>query len=117
MKHFPPARSYSVPTLRRARLYPRRALLDKFPDEDHLRYRLARRLYELARWEESSELWPPARAIEGRDGLLAALYSARALSRLGRESEALDQLDGLKEISEQFGSLDFWKIVRNEADH
>jgi hypothetical protein len=94
-----------------------RALLDKFPDEDHLRYRLARRLYELARWEESAELWRPARAIEGRDGLWAALYCTRALSRLGRESEALDQLDELKEMSEQFGLLDFWKTVRNEADH
>ena len=94
-----------------------RALLDRFPDEDYLRYRLAQRLYNLARWEESSELWSPARAIEGRDGLLAALYSVRALSRLGRESEALDQLDGLKEMSEQFGLLDLWKTVRNEADH
>jgi hypothetical protein len=93
-----------------------RAYLDRFPDEDHLRYRLARRLYELARWEESSELWSPGRAIEGRDGLLAALYSARALSKLGRESEALNQLDELKEMSEQFGVIDLWETVRNEAD-
>jgi hypothetical protein len=94
-----------------------RALLDRFPEEGHLRYRLARRLYELARWEECSELCAPARAIEGRDGLWAALYCARALSRLGRESEALDQLNELKEMSEQHGLLDFWKTVRNEADH
>jgi hypothetical protein len=94
-----------------------RAFLDKFPDEDRLRYRMARRLYELARWEESSELWSPARAIEGRDGLLAALYHARALSRLGRELEALEQLDGLREIAKQFGLLDLWKTVQNEANH
>jgi hypothetical protein len=93
-----------------------RALLDKFPDEDRLRYRLARRLYQLARWEESVSFWPPGRAIEGRYGLLAALYRARALSRLGRESEALEQLDGLREMSERLGLLDFWEIVRNEAE-
>jgi hypothetical protein len=94
-----------------------RALLDKYPDEDHLRYRLTRRLYELARWEESSELLRPARAIEGRDGLRAALYCTRALCRLGRQSEARDQLDELKEMSEQFGLLDLWKTARTEANH
>jgi hypothetical protein len=94
-----------------------RALLDQYPGEDRLRYRLARRLYELARWQECSELWPPDRAIEGRDGLMAALYHARALSKLGRESEALDQLDELKAMCKQFGLLDLWNTVRDEADH
>ena len=94
-----------------------RALLDKYPDEDRLRFHLARRLYQLARWEESVELWRPDRAAEGRYGLWAALYCTRALCSLGRESEALDQLDDLKEMSEQFGLLDFWNTVRNEADH
>jgi hypothetical protein len=94
-----------------------RALLDRFPNEDRLRYRLARRLYELARWEESAELWRPDRAAEGRYGLWAALYCTRALSKLGRGSEALNQLDELKELSEKFGLRDFWNTVRNEANY
>lgn len=60
----------------------------KSMQDDHLRYLLVRRLYRLARWEEAAALWPPTRPCESRDACLTAIYSARALARIGLEVEA-----------------------------
>ena len=92
-----------------------RAYLDQFPDDEYLRYRMARRLCELARWEESVELWPDGRAIGGRSDLRAALCHVRALDRLGRTADARDQLERLQAASEEFGLLDSWQAVRDEV--
>jgi hypothetical protein len=93
------------------------ALLDENPDNDYLRYRLARRLYQLARWEQCAALWKPDRGNGGRYAVLVALYSTRALSKLGRQAEALGRLEGLNEPAGQIGLLDFWEKVKNEADN
>ncbi|UCH84179.1 MAG: hypothetical protein JSW50_00375, partial [Candidatus Latescibacterota bacterium] len=92
-----------------------RAYLNQFPDEDRLRYAMARQLCKLARWEESVALWPDDRAVGGRSDIRAALCHVRALYQVGRPAEARDKLEGLREASEQFGLLDSWERVRGEV--
>jgi hypothetical protein len=93
-----------------------RSVLEKNPDDTYLRYRLARHLYRLAEWEASAALWSADRAVDDRAETLAAIYHARALSRLGKKTEAMEQLDPLRAVSEQFGLLYLWDIVRGEVE-
>ena len=62
------------------------------PEDDELRYRLARRLFWLGRWEEGAALWESGRNCDGRRECLAGIYAARSLGRLGRAREAIAML-------------------------
>lgn len=70
-----------------------RGLLGEHPEDYHLRYRLARRLYLTGDWAGAAATWPAGRVgCDSRDECLAALYAARGLARSGDPEGARDLL-------------------------
>ena len=91
------------------------AVLEEGLADDDLRYRLARRLFGMARWKEAAALWPSTLSCESREACLAAIYSARAMVQLGRRAEAAAWLDELRAKAGQYEVLRVWKMARDEA--
>ena len=92
-----------------------REILADTPEEDHVRYRLTRKLYFQGRWEDASALWVGRTSCEGRDACMAGIYAARAMGQLGWTTDALARLDELRPGATAAGLLDFWDIVRREV--
>ncbi|HSR52373.1 MAG TPA: hypothetical protein VLV83_16220 [Acidobacteriota bacterium] len=71
--------------------------LENRPEDAYLRYRLARRLYLLGRWDQAASLWTAdRRGCESREACLAAVYAARANIRAGRFDVAQTLLSHLE---------------------
>jgi hypothetical protein len=116
----PEMRSAFARALERAQLYEpfvvlAQAILAEIPEDDYLRYRLVRRLFLLGRWDEVAALWPSTHAGESRNSCRAAIYSAWALARMGRQAEAVERLDLWRESAEQYGVLKLWSTVSDET--
>lgn len=92
-----------------------RELLDAIPGDDYLRYRLARRLFWLGRWDEAAALYPREEPCDGYDACLGALYGARALARVGDGAAAETRLTTLRPGAERHGAGSFWETVQREA--
>jgi hypothetical protein len=89
--------------------------LADYPEDDDLRYRLARRLFWLGRWEEGAALWVSGENCDGRRECLAGIYAARSLVRLGRAGEAITMLDALESGARSADAGSFWERVRGEV--
>ncbi len=91
------------------------AHLVAFPEDHAIRYRLARRLHWLGRWEESAALWTAGAGCSDPNECRAAIYAARALGKLGRRSDANDLLDALVDGAREYGVESFLETVRGEV--
>lgn len=90
-----------------------RAVLEATPDDHYLRYRLARRLFSSARYEEAAAAWPDGAATcEGRNQCLAGYYAAQSLERLGRKEAAAVLAAGLAEGAEEAGLGAVWQQLQ-----
>jgi hypothetical protein len=91
------------------------AHLVSFPDDNDIRYRLARRLHWLGRWEECAALWTTRDNCAQRSQCLAGIYAARSLGKLGREPEAKAVLDALESGARENEVGSFWERVKSEV--
>lgn len=85
------------------------------PDDHDVRYRLARRLYWLGRWEECAALWTAGNNCTQRSQCLAGIFAARSLGRLGREAEAKSALEALQSGAREHDAESFWETVSSEV--
>ena len=86
-----------------------------FPEDHGIRYRLARRLYWLGRWEEGAALWTPGLACSDSNQCRAGIYAARSLGKLGRLSDANEILDTLTDGAREHGVESFLETVGAEV--